>query len=271
MNEFISAHGPVVQAVIGTSVLWLLTTLGAAGVFLVRDLRPRMMAVMLGFAAGIMMAASFFSLLSPAIEEAKRMGWNPAFPTAGGFAAGALFLFILDRLLPHLHIGFPESEAEGIRTGWHKSALLIMAITLHNIPEGMAVGVAFGSLPCGTGISALCASVVLALGIGIQDIPEGLAVSAPLRAMGMNRGRAFMWGSLSGLVEPVAGILAAVAVVGMQPLMPWALSFSAGAMFYIVIEELIPESQNGGHPDLATMSTMAGFILMMVLNAWLGG
>ncbi|HEX2898143.1 MAG TPA: ZIP family metal transporter, partial [Bacteroidia bacterium] len=233
---------------------------------------------MLGFAAGVMIAASYWSLLAPAIEmseEAFLSGASsiPAWvPAAVGFMAGALFLFGIDKVLPHLHIGFRTEEAEGIKTTWHRSILLVLAITLHNFPEGLAVGVAFGALAYQDVItdSMLAAPIALAIGIGLQNFPEGLAVSLPLRREGFSRRKSFFYGQLSAVVEPIAGVLGAVAVLAMKPLLPYALSFAAGAMIFVVVEELIPESHRKGNTDLATMGAMVGFTVMMVLDVALG-
>jgi len=266
---------PVVQALLATLFTWGLTAAGAALVLLVRDLSRRVLNTLLGFAAGVMIAASYWSLLAPAIEiaEAERAaggaipGWVPA---AVGFIGGGLFLRLVDMLLPHLHAGMPVDRAEGIRTAWQRSVLLVLAITLHNIPEGLAVGVGFGAVAAGLPQADLGAAVALALGIGIQNFPEGIAVAMPLRREGLSRARCFWWGQLSGLVEPVAGVLGAAAVLLFQPILPYALAFAAGAMIYVVVEELVPESQEEGHSDWATMGAMAGFTVMMVLDVALG-
>lgn len=261
---------PVLQALLATLFTWGLTALGAALVFGARDVPKRVMDAMLGFAAGVMIAASYWSLLAPAIalSEGKELpAWVPA---VVGFMAGGLFLWAVDKVLPHLHLGFPTEEAEGIKTGWHRSVLLVSAITLHNIPEGLAVGVAFGAAAAGYPEASVAAAVALALGIGIQNFPEGTAVSMPLRREGMSRAKAFGFGQASGMVEPVAGVLGAVAVIVAQPLLPYALAFAAGAMIFVVVEELIPESQRGGNTDLATMGAMGGFTVMMLLDVALG-
>ncbi len=261
---------PVVQALLATLFTWGFTALGAAAVFFFTDINRKVLDAMLGFAAGVMIAASFWSLLAPAIQLAKELGQIPWLTVAVGFLAGGVFLFLVDRLLPHLHLGFPREEAEGVKTGWHRSVLLVLAITLHNIPEGLAVGVAFGAIAAGIPSASLGAAVALALGIAIQNIPEGLAVSAPLRREGWTRMKAFTFGQLSGLVEPIAGVLGAVAVLLLQPLLPYALAFAAGAMIYVVVEELIPESQLAKNTDLATMFAILGFTVMMVLDVALG-
>jgi ZIP family zinc transporter len=261
---------PVVQALIATLFTWGLTAAGAAWVFLARHPSRRTMDIMLGFAAGVMIAASFWSLLAPAIEMSEG-GSVPAWiPATVGFLLGALFLRLVDWLLPHVHLNKPSGEAEGISTSWHRSVLLVMAITLHNIPEGLAVGVAFGAIAADLPTSTLAGAIALALGIGIQNFPEGLAVSMPLRREGMNRLKAFWYGQLSGVVEPIAGVIGAALVLLAQPILPYALAFAAGAMIYVVVEELIPESQTGGHEDAGTMGTILGFAVMMMLDVALG-
>jgi len=269
MNWFIGLH-PVGQAFVATCFTWGLTALGAAGVFLTRELKRSTLDAMLGFAGGVMIAASFWSLLAPSIEMSKG-GPVPAWvPAVVGFLLGGLFLRGIDIALPHVHLGFPTTEAEGIKTSWRRSTLLVLAITLHNVPEGLAVGVAFGALAVGIPEATLPAAIALALGIGIQNFPEGLAISVPLRREGLSRARSFWYGQLSGVVEPLAGLLGAAAVVVMRPLLPYALAFAAGAMIFVVIEEVIPESQRGGNTDLATLGGMLGFAVMMTLDVALG-
>jgi len=269
MNWFIGLH-PVGQAFVATCFTWGLTALGAAGVFLTRELKRSTLDAMLGFAGGVMIAASFWSLLAPSIEMSKG-GPVPAWvPAVVGFLLGGLFLRGIDIVLPHVHLGFPTTEAEGIKTSWRRSTLLVLAITLHNVPEGLAVGVAFGALAVGIPEATLPAAIALALGIGIQNFPEGLAISVPLRREGLSRARSFWYGQLSGVVEPLAGLLGAAAVVVMRPLLPYALAFAAGAMIFVVIEEVIPESQRGGNTDLATLGGMLGFAVMMTLDVALG-
>lgn len=261
---------PIVQALLATTFTWGVTALGASLVFVFKTVNRKLLDAMLGFAAGIMIAASFWSLLAPAIAMTEAAGKTPWIPAVIGFLAGGAFLFAVDKVLPHLHLGFPMEEAEGIKTSWHRSVLLVLAITLHNIPEGLAVGVAFGAVAAGVPEASMGAAVALALGIGIQNFPEGLAVSAPLRREGWSRRKSFMYGQASGLVEPIAGVIGAAAVLWMRPLLPYALSFAAGAMIFVVVEELIPESQLGKNTDLATISAMVGFALMMALDVALG-
>ncbi len=261
---------PIMQAFLATLFTWGVTALGAAGVFVFRTVNRKLLDAMLGFAAGIMIAASFWSLLAPAIAMTEAAGKTPWIPAVIGFLSGGAFLYGVDKVLPHLHLGFPVEEAEGIKTSWHRSVLLVLAITLHNIPEGLAVGVAFGAVAAGVPEASMGAAVALALGIGIQNFPEGLAVSAPLRREGWSRSKSFMYGQASGVVEPIAGVIGAAAVLWMRPLLPYALSFAAGAMIFVVVEELIPESQLDKNTDLATISAMVGFALMMALDVALG-
>jgi ZIP family zinc transporter len=225
---------------------------------------------MLGFASGVMIAASYWSLLAPAIEMSQGLKVPPWFPATVGFLIGGGFLFAVDKLLPHLHQGLDESYTEGIKTSWQRSVLLVTAITLHNIPEGLAVGVAFGAASAGIGDAGLASAVALAIGIGIQNFPEGLAVSAPLRREGWKLGKAFMFGQASGIVEPIAAVIGAAATLLMRPLLPYALAFAAGAMIYVVAEELIPESKREGHSDVPTIGVMLGFAVMMLLDVALG-
>jgi len=261
---------PVIQALLATLFTWALTALGAATVFMAKDVSRKVLDGMLGFAGGVMIAASFWSLLAPAIEMSTDAALPAWFPAAVGFLFGGVFLRVVDKILPHLHIGYPLEEAEGIKTTWQRSTLLILAITLHNIPEGLAVGVAFGAVVAGFPSATLAAAITLAIGIGIQNFPEGLAVSMPLRREGMSRLRSFWYGQLSGIVEPVAGVIGAAAVILARPLLPYALGFAAGAMIFVVVEEVVPESQLGGNADLATMGAMIGFAVMMVLDVAFG-
>lgn len=262
------ALSPEAQALIATCFTWGVTALGAGLVFFTRRLQTRLLDAMLGFAAGVMVAASFWSLLAPAIEMAAE-GPAPAWlPAVIGFLGGGAFLRLVDFLLPHLHPGGRVSEAEGLPTHWRRSWLMVLAVTLHNIPEGLAVGVIFGATAHGE--ASLVAAVSLAIGIGLQNFPEGAAVSMPLRQAGMSRRQSFWYGQLSGMVEPVAGVLGALAVSAARPLLPYALSFAAGAMIFVVVEEVIPEAQRHQHADLSTASTMLGFAVMMLLDVALG-
>ncbi len=268
--EWFSSLSPILQALLGTLFTWFVTALGAAMVFLFRTVNRRLLNSMLGFAAGVMIAASFWSLLAPALEMAAEGPLPEWIPAAVGFLLGGAFLWVVDRILPHLHLGLPIEEAEGIRTGWQRSILLVLAITMHNIPEGLAVGVAFGAVGAGLPAASLAGAVALAIGIGLQNFPEGAAVSIPLRREGFSRRRAFWYGQLSGVVEPVAAVIGAATVLLVRPLLPYALAFAAGAMIYVVVEELIPESQSDKNTDPATIGAMLGFVLMMVLDVALG-
>ena len=269
LDWFVSLH-PVLQALLATCFTWGLTALGAAGVFLGGEMKRSVLDSMLGFAAGVMIAACFWSLLSPAIAMAEGGPLPSWVPALVGFLLGGAFLRCVDAILPHLHLNAPMREMEGVRTTWRRSTLLVVAVTLHNVPEGLAVGVAFGALAAGIPEATLPAAIALALGIGIQNFPEGMAVSFPLRREGLSERRAFWFGQLSGAVEPIAGVLGALAVVVARPLLPYALAFAAGAMIFVVIEEVIPESQRGGHTDLATLGGMLGFAAMMTLDVALG-
>ena len=270
MLNWFSGLNPVVQALVATLFTWFLTALGAGLVFFFKHINRKVLDGMLGFAAGVMIAASYWSLLAPAIEMAEEGGLPAWVPATVGFLMGGFFLWIIDKILPHLHLGFPREEAEGIKTSWHRSVLLVLAITLHNIPEGLAVGVAFGALASNLPAASLAGAIALALGIGIQNFPEGTAVSVPLRREGFSRLKSFWYGQLSGVVEPMAGVLGALAVILIKPLLPYALAFAAGAMIYVVVEELIPESQLEKNTDIATMGAMGGFAVMMTLDVALG-
>lgn len=266
----LAAFDPVHLALLAGLFTWAVTALGAAVVVLVRRMSLRLLDVMLGFAAGVMIAASVWSLLIPSIEVAGELGLIPWLPAAVGFALGGIFLRGADALLPHLHPGLDPSRAEGMPVRWRRSTLLVMAITLHNIPEGLAIGVAFGAASHGVEGAGLAAAVALTLGIGLQNFPEGAAVAMPLRGEGMSRGRAFWYGQLSAAVEPVAAVVGAAFVEMSRPLLPYALAFAAGAMIFVVVEELIPESQGRGNADLATIGTLGGFLVMMILDVALG-
>ncbi len=265
---------PTVQALVAGIGTWALTAAGAAWALFGRTISRRTFDAMLGFAAGIMLAASFWSLLAPAIEIATLRGDTPWVPALIGLLAGGLALRIADRVIPHLHPGLPRHAAEGPATEWRRATLLVLAITLHNIPEGLAVGVGFAgaaSLEPGVlGAGSIDAAIALAIGIGIQNIPEGLAVALPLRREGASRFRAFWYGQLSAVVEPVAAVGGALAVGVVAAALPYALAFAAGAMIYVVVEELIPESQRGGNEDVAALATLLGFAVMMVLDVALG-
>lgn len=268
--ESLLEFNPVLLALCAALFTWVITALGAAMVFFFKTINPKILNSMLGFAAGVMIAASFWSLLKPAIEMTEEQGGIPWLPVTIGFLLGGVFLFSIDKILPHLHLGLPIDKAEGIKTSWQRSILLVLAITLHNIPEGLAVGVAFGALASSPEIGTLAGAIALALGIGLQNFPEGAAVSIPLRREGLSRLKAFNYGQLSGIVEPIAAVFGAYLVLVVTPLLPYALSFAAGAMIFVVVEELIPESQHGNETDLSTIGAMLGFATMMILDVALG-
>lgn len=272
--EWFAQLSPIIQALLATLFTWGVTALGASIVFFFKSIHKEVLNAMLGFAAGVMIAASFWSLLAPGIELAEQLGQVAYITASLGFLAGGLFLYGVDKILPHLHIGEETHQAEGIKTSWQRSVLLVSAITLHNIPEGLAVGVAFGAVASGLSAGGtLTGAIALAIGIGLQNFPEGAAVSIPLRREGFSRMKAFLYGQASGIVEPIAGMLGAFAVMQMQSILPFALSFAAGAMIYVVVEELIPEAQRetgGSKTDIATLGALVGFTVMMMLDVALG-
>jgi len=266
---FFEDIGPVNAALIATCFTWLVTAMGASLVFFFKSMHRGVFDAMLGFTGGVMVAASFWSLLAPSIEHSEELYPSvPWMPAAVGFTLGALFIFFLDRFTPHLHINFGENESEGMKTQWHKTTLLVLAITLHNIPEGLAVGVLFGA--AANGDATIPAAIALAIGIGIQNFPEGIAVSMPLRRHGVSRLKSFWYGQLSAIVEPIAGVIGAVAVIYMEPVLPFALAFAAGAMIYVVVEEVIPETQRDKYTDVAVLGFIGGFVVMMILDVALG-
>lgn len=269
IEQFATLH-PVWQATLAGLFTWAVTALGAGLVFFTRTVNQKLLDVMLGMSGGVMLAASYWSLLAPAIEISENQGGNGWLPAASGFLAGGLVLLALDKSLPHLHLGREMHQAEGPKTRWERSILLVMAITLHNIPEGLAVGVAFGGVVAGEQVATLAAALMLTLGIGLQNFPEGAAVAMPLRMDGMSRRKAFWYGQLSAVVEPFAAVVGAAAVTYSVAILPFALSFAAGAMVFVVVEELIPESHQAGNVDLATIALMTGFVVMMVLDVALG-
>ena len=266
---YLEKVNPIVGAFLATSFTWLVTAAGASLVFFFKSLNRKVLDAMLGFTGGVMVAASFWSLLVPAIDMTDSVGLMKAVPAAVGFALGALFLYVLDQFLPHLHLNFPNSQAEGVQTQWKRTTLLVLAITLHNIPEGLAVGVLFGGVAAGLPEASIAGAVMLAVGIGLQNFPEGVAVAFPLRRMGLSRARSFWYGQMSAIVEPIAGVLGAVGVIWMQPMLPYALAFAAGAMIYVVIEEVIPETQLERSTDIATLGFISGFLIMMILDVGL--
>ncbi|MBT8318018.1 MAG: ZIP family metal transporter [Lutibacter sp.] len=268
INYFESIN-PVLAAFYATIFTWGLTALGASLVFLFKGMNRAVFDGMLGFTGGVMVAASFWSLLAPGIEMSPGEGFVKVIPAVVGFAMGALFLFGLDKVLPHLHVNFKESEKEGVKTPWHKTTLLVLAITLHNIPEGLAVGVLFGGVAAGFDGATIGGAVALAIGIGIQNFPEGFAVSMPIRRQGASKFKSFMYGQSSALVEPIAAVIGAWAVMTFQPILPYALAFAAGAMIFVVVEEVIPETQRDSYTDIATLGFIGGFIVMMTLDVGL--
>lgn len=266
---FTALH-PVVQALLASLFTWGMTALGAATVLFRKKVNRAFLTTILGFASGVMIAASFWSLLAPAISLSAELNVPAWLPASVGFLAGGAILFGVDKLLPHLHPGAPLSTAEGIPTSWRKSVLLVIAVSLHNIPEGLSVGVAFGAAAAGVNNATLGAAIALAIGIGLQNFPEGMAVSLPLRGEGLSAGKSFWWGQLSGFVEPIAAVLGALAAITLRSLLPYALAFAAGAMIYVVIEELIPEGRKAENAHLCTLGAMAGFVVMMIMDVAFG-
>ena len=259
----------ILWAATGTGFTFLMTTLGAAMVFLFRkQLNASIQRIFLGFAAGVMIAASVWSLLIPAMEEAEASGLPGWLPAVGGFVLGIGFLLLLDVLLPHLHVD--ARQPEGLHSSWRRTTLLVLAVTLHNIPEGMAVGVVYAGYLTGTAQISAAGALALSLGIAIQNFPEGAIISLPLRAEGHSRIRAFAGGVLSGIVEPVGAVLTVLAARFVAPALPYFLSFAAGAMLYVVVEELIPEMSEGKHSNIGTIFFAVGFSVMMILDIALG-
>ncbi|MGE4346992.1 MAG: ZIP family metal transporter [Flavobacteriaceae bacterium] len=272
-NEIVSYFeniNPILAALYAGLFTWFLTALGASIVFLFKAMNQVLLDGMLGFTGGVMVAASFWSLLSPAIAMSHGEGFVKVIPAAVGFSLGALFLFGLDKVLPHLHINFKEKDSEGVKTPWQKTTLLTLAITLHNIPEGLAIGILFGGVAMGIPEATIVGALTLAIGIGIQNFPEGIAVAMPLRRMGMSRKKSFLYGQSSALVEPIAAVIGAMAVAFFTPILPYALAFAAGAMIFVVIEEVVPETQQNKNTDIATLGFILGFIVMMSLDVALG-
>ena len=266
--SYLESIDPILAALYATLFTWLVTAIGAAAVFLFKEAKKNLMDGMLGFTGGVMVAASIWSLLIPAIEMSAGEGFVKLIPAVAGFLIGAGFLFAVDKILPHLHVNF--QMVEGVKTDWQRSTLMILAITLHNIPEGLAVGVLFGGVAAGIPEASIAGAVVLAIGIGLQNFPEGIAVAMPLRRMGMSRWKSFMYGQASAIVEPIAGVLGALAVTTFTPMLPYALAFAAGAMIFVVVEEVIPEAQQNRNSDTATIGFIIGFIVMMSLDVALG-
>ncbi len=270
MESFFSGLSPVTQALVASLFTWGVTALGASVVFFTSTVNRRLLDLSLGFAAGVMIAASFWSLLAPSIALAREMGMIPWLPAVIGFLAGGAMIRLADAVIPHLHLFKPLREAEGTHTNWTRSVLMVVAITLHNIPEGLAIGVSFGAAGMGLTGASLGAAIALAIGIGLQNAPEGSAISLPLRGDGLSRVRAWWYGQMSAAVEPVAAVIGAAGVMMMRPILPYALAFAAGAMIYVVVEEVIPESHSGGNADAATLACMVGFVIMMTLDVALG-
>lgn len=266
--SFFEQTPPVLAALYATLFTWGMTALGASFVFFFKTMNRAFLDGMLGFTGGVMVAASFWSLLAPGIEMSPGEGFVKVIPAAVGFGLGALFIFGLDKFLPHLHINFQKPE--GVKTPWHRSTLLVLAITLHNIPEGLAVGVLFGGVAAGLPEASIAGAVVLAIGIGIQNFPEGVAVSMPMRRQGLSRWKSFMYGQSSAIVEPIAAVIGALAVTFFTPILPYSLAFAAGAMIFVVVEEVIPETQQDKYTDIATLGFIGGFIVMMILDVALG-
>lgn len=266
MIENFHSLNPIVQTIMATLFTWGMTALGASIVFVARDMDKKILDGTLGFAGGVMIAASFFSLLAPAIEMSSIMYIPEWIPATVGFLIGGISLGIFDKILPHLHLGLPIEKSEGIKTHWQRRTLLILAITLHNIPEGLAIGVAFGAVALGIPSATLPVAIALAIGIGIQNFPEGMAISMPLRREGLSCLKSFWYGQISAIVEPIAGVIGAAVVIFSQSILPYALGFAAGAMIFVVIEEVVPESQRDGNADIATIGAMIGFTLMMILD-----
>ncbi|MDO9276104.1 MAG: ZIP family metal transporter [Lutibacter sp.] len=267
--DYFKSIDPILAALYATLFTWGLTALGASLVFLFKGMNRALFDGMLGFTGGVMVAASFWSLLAPGIEMSPGEGFIKVIPAVVGFGLGALFLFGMDKILPHLHINFKETEKEGVKTPWHRTTLLVLAITLHNIPEGLAIGVLFGGVAAGFDGATIGGAVALALGIGLQNFPEGFAVSMPIRRQGVSKFKSFMYGQSSAMVEPIAAVIGAWAVMTFQPILPYALSFAAGAMIFVVVEEVIPETQRDKYTDIATLGFIAGFIIMMTLDVGL--
>ena len=266
--QFFESLDPILGALYASLFTWGITALGASMVFFVKTMNRAVLDGLLGFTGGVMVAASFWSLLAPGIEMSPGTGFVKVIPSIIGFGLGALFIFGLDKILPHVHINFKESE--GIKTPWRRTTLMVMAITLHNIPEGLAVGVLFGGVAAGIPEASIAGAVALAIGIGIQNFPEGIAVSMPMRRQGVSRLKCFWYGQLSAIVEPIAAVIGAVAVTFFTPILPYALAFAAGAMIFVVVEEVIPETQQDKYTDIATLGFIGGFIVMMTLDVGLG-
>jgi ZIP family zinc transporter len=269
-SRWFAERAHILQALLASSFTWGMTALGAALVYFTKRVNQKLLDAMLGFSAGVMLAASYWSLLAPAIDLSEGYGRFAWFPAAAGFGLGALALSLSNRFMPHFQLGAAMQAEEGVITTWRRTMLLVLAITLHNIPEGLAIGIAFGALASGMDTASLGAAVALAIGIGLQNFPEGAAVAMPLRRVGWSRFRSFWYGQLSAVVEPVAAVIGAAAVTVCLPIMPYALAFAAGAMIYVVIAAVIPESRQRGNTDVATLGAILGFIVMLILDVALG-
>ena len=266
--SYLETIDPILAALYATLFTWFITALGSACVFFFKQMNNHALDGMLGFTGGVMVAASVWSLLIPAIDMSEGTGFEKVIPAVSGFLIGSVFLLGIDKLLPHLHVNFQQEE--GIKTPWQKTTLMILAITLHNIPEGLAIGVIFGGVAAGIAEATISDGLLLAIAIGLQNFPEGIAVAMPLRRMGMSRKKSFLYGQASALVEPVAGVIGALAVSMFIPILPYALAFAAGAMIFVVVEEVIPEAQQNRNSDSATIGFIGGFLVMMTLDVVLG-
>ncbi len=266
--QYFESISPILAAFYATVFTWAMTAFGASFVFFFKNMNRAVLDGMLGFTGGVMVAASFWSLLAPAIAMTGGEGFAKVIPASVGFILGAAFIYGLDKILPHIHINF--KEAEGKKSPWQRTTLLVLAITMHNIPEGLAIGVLFGGVAAGIPEASIAGAVVLSIGIGIQNFPEGIAVAMPLKRMGMSSRKSFFYGQSSALVEPVAAVIGAFAVNFFTPILPYALAFAAGAMIFVVVEEVIPETQQDKYTDIATMGFIGGFVVMMMLDVALG-
>lgn len=265
---YFESINPILGAFYATVFTWLVTALGASLVFFFKEMKRVWLDGMLGFTGGVMVAASYWSLLAPAIEMSSGSGFVKVIPAVVGFGGGALFIYTMDKIMPHVHINFKETE--GPKTPWRRTTLLVLAITLHNLPEGLAIGVLFGGVAIGMPEASISSALILAFGIGIQNFPEGIAVAMPLRRLGVSRSKSFFYGQLSAIIEPIAAVLGAVAVTFFFPILPYALAFAAGAMIFVVVEEVIPETQLDKFTDIATLGFIVGFMVMMSLDVALG-
>ncbi|MCM8774584.1 MAG: ZIP family metal transporter [Candidatus Omnitrophica bacterium] len=261
---------PILKALVAGIVTWGFTAIGSTFIFATKNFNQKIFDCMLGFAGGVMLAASYWSLLAPAIEMSFHLGRFAWLPAGFGLSLGAIFLRIIDKILPHLHLGFSKKESEGLKTSWQSSILLVLAITLHNIPEGLAVGVAIGAMVLGLPEATFASTLALTMGIGIQNIPEGFAVAVSMRREGLSQLKSFWYGQLSGIVEPITALIAVVTILWMRVILPYALGFAAGAMIFVVVEEVIPEAQRNNNTDLATAGTILGFLVMMILDVAFG-